>query len=420
MSNRRKPSNQRKQRQRQRGPASAPTAPAADPFKGMEPWLWAMQDADEAERRGDAAGALAAMRRRAIGPDGQIFWRPSRIHRLEQLVQLEGFVPRWAISRWILAQAHQHLADADRGPGSRAVRAVDAAVRLRGGLRTVKGSSEVDRQAQVMDHDWVFRQLQLFDLGGLDAFLSDGASPDLVAGSERIDEWAQAPMGGYYLLSVHGDELRWMDVASGQLVRTPNIGTAVSFSPGCDVIGRLVPVEDGVMFESTPLAVTAKVAREVAADPARWLAVLTDSGTVAAGEVRTDVCEWTGLLSDVPLSLTTLVLSYRPDEHRVVPSLHPTERARATLELARSTLNEEDREAECACGDTESCDDCFDDGWDGWAHVHAALVDPGISEALADLAGPDDLQLVSTVHERVAEPARSLLGRLLEQKRDAA
>ena len=418
MSNRRKSRNERGQKRQTR--QALPKPAAAHPLEGMQPWIWAMQDADEAERRGDAAGALAAMRRRAVGPDGRPYWRPSRTYRLEQLVALHEHVPRWAISRWILEQALQHLDEAGRGPTSGTARALEAACGLRGGPATGRLLPDVDEWARVTDRDWVYRQVKLFDFGGLETFLRDGASPDLVAGSDRIEEWALAPMGGYHLLSVDGHELTWMDVASRRVVRTPNIGTAVNLSPGVDVIGRVVPVEDGVMFESAPLAVTPKVARNVAAAPADWRAVLAESGAVADGEVRTDVREWTGLLSDVPIDLTDLVLSYRPDEHRVVPCLRGDDRARAALELARTSLDEEQREAGCACGDTESCDDCFDDGWDGWAHVHAALLDPRIVQALPDLVGPEDLQLLSAVHERVAEPARSLLGHLLEQKRDAA
>lgn len=416
MSNRRKSKNEREQR---RSARPRPVAEPADLLKGMEPWLWAMQDADEAERRGDAAGALAAMRRRAVGPDGRLYWRPSRIYRLDQLVRLHEHVPRWAISRWILEQALQYLDEADRGPTSRSARALRAACDLRGGLSTVKGSSTHDKRAQITDHDWVYRQVKLFDLGGLDAFLRDSASPDLVAGADRVEEWGSTPMGGYELLSVGGRELEWMDVASHELVRTPNIGTAVSLSPGADVIGRLVPVEGGVMFEDTPLHVAQKVARDVAAEPARWLDVLRASGAVAAGEVRTDVRDWTGLLSDVPMDYTDLVLSYRPDEHRVVPCLRPHDRARATLALARTTLAEERGET-CVCEGTDSCEACFDDGWDGWAHVHAALLDPAITEALPSLLGPDDVRLLTAVREYVAEPARSVLGRLLERKRDAA
>lgn len=390
----------------------------------MEPWLWAMQDADEAERRGDAEGALEAIRRRMLDPQGGLFWRPSRIERLLQLVRFKPFVPGWAISRWILDQALQHLADAGRGADSRSARAVEVAVALRGGLARVAGADKLARRVQVMDHDWVYRQVHLFELGGLDAFLRDSASPDLVAGADRIGEWSLQPMGGFGFLGAYGDTLQWFDRGSGGFVTTPNIGTAVHLFPGDDVIGRLVPVTDGVMFEGPLLSVTRQVATDVARDPARWLDVLRDSGLVRDGTIATDLREWTGLLSDVPIDLTTTVLSYRPDEHRIVLGLDGRDRARATLDLARTTLAESERDPEdCSCREDESgveCDTCFDDGWDGWAHVHAGLLDPVVAEALPDLVGPDDVNLLRAIHRSLAEPARSWAGWLIEHVEQAA
>lgn len=420
MSNRKKSTRERVLRRAAHQLATAPR----NPLSGFEPWLWAMQDADEAERRGDAERALAAIRRRMLDPEGRLFWRPSRIERLEQLVRLKPLVPRWAISRWILEQALQHLAECSHGRDSRMSRAVDVAVGLRGGLAAVRGTTTPDKRAQVIDHDWVCRQVHLFELDGLDAFLRDGASPDLAAGADRIEEWGRQPMGGFVFAGPSCDTLLWMDLASDQTVRTPNIGTGTYFAAGDHVIGRLVPVAGGVMFEGPPLAVPRPVAVDVARDPARWLDVLRHCGLVRSGEIRTDVREWTGLLSDVPTELTTTVLSYRPDEQRMVLCLDGRDRARATLLLARTEFAREVRDPEaCACHEDEAgteCDDCFDDGWDGWAHVHAALVDSGVAEALPSLVGPGDVELLRQIHGFVAEPARALLASLIEQLADAA
>ena len=65
-------------------------------------------------------------------------------------------------------------------------------------------------------------------------------------------------------------------------------------------------------------------------------------------------------------------------------------------------------------------DPAEDDEWDSWAHVHAALVDPDVVEALPGVIGVDDLDLLEAVRWRVAEPARSWLTELIDGVRVAA
>ncbi len=344
----------------------------------MEPWLWAMQDADEAERRGDATAALAAVRRRLLGPDGQLFWRPSRLCRLEQLVLLDGFVPPWARSRWILEQALQHLSETDRGPTSRGSRALVLAAEVRGDVLGAKGVGSRDRHARVMDRDWVYRQVRLFELGGLAAFLRDGCSPDLVASADRIREWELTPMGGYVYLGPAEETLLWRDLASGTAVRTPNIGTGLGLAPGAAVIGRAVPVEGGVMFESVPLAVPRQLAADVAAEPGRWMDLLRESGAVRDGTVRVDGRVDIGLLSDVPLSLTALLLCYSPEERRVATDAGTDVQARHVLDAAAEAVAEASTAGEDADAPGEDCEL----GEEYWAQLHAALLDPGVLEAL--------------------------------------
>ena len=89
MSNRRKPRNQRQAKQ------EAPPATTNSPIEGMEPWIWAMQDADDAERRGDAVTALSAIERRLFDPDGNVFWRRSRLCGLRQIAEMSPYLPGW-------------------------------------------------------------------------------------------------------------------------------------------------------------------------------------------------------------------------------------------------------------------------------------------------------------------------------------
>ena len=63
-----------------------------------------------------------------------------------------------------------------------------------------RGSTHADARAKVIDGDWIFRQLALYELGGLAAFLRT-APADLVSGADRIREWVAAPMSGFRLIS---------------------------------------------------------------------------------------------------------------------------------------------------------------------------------------------------------------------------
>jgi hypothetical protein len=397
----------------------------------MEPWVWAMQDADEAERRGDAEGALAVVRRRPVGPGGTTFWRPARMFRLHQLVALGEQTPGWAVSRWILEQAHQNVPEHETGRSAssrrnRAVRVVDQLHGPAGARPACSGQSDdAHRVAHLADHDWVYRQVHLFELGGLEAFLAGSASPDLVARADRIREWVRAPMGGYTFLGSTGESSLWLDRADQSMVTTPNIGSGFHLSPGSAVIGRLVPAADGVIFESRPLAVPGALALQVAQDPSRWSDLLRESGLVRDGTVPTDVVEWTGLLSDVPLSVTGLVLSYRLGEQRLVQPSDAHELVAAVVRLARELVEAEDPEPCLRCEDDpdDDCPDCFDDDWDGAAHLHAAVLDPSVLLALPlVLGGLDeaDQVVLREACDLVAEPAATWLASLLDAHDAAA
>ncbi|WP_323792210.1 hypothetical protein [Nocardioides sp.] len=429
MSNRQRPRNQRQSRTRK--PADVPR----DPVAGMEPWLWAMLDADTAESRGDAVGALKAVERRPLAPDGTPFWRPSRIVRLGQLLYLGPAAPRWAISRWILAQALQHLSQTDRGRAARTRtrRAVRIVTDLHGRTPLPEpGHKEVDDDewTRIVDHDWVYRQVHLFELGGLDAFLADGASADLVAGADRVHEWVNAPMGGFTYLGASGATLLWLDQASLATVETPNVGSAFHLLPGSTAIGRLVPAGGGVMFESAPLEVPRALACAVAADPEHWLDRLRDSAKAGGCLTRAERPTWTGLMSDVPLVLVDLVLgSFLGDP--VPGGRHdPADRARAALLLVRETLEdlfadpgrEHEWEDEDDEDDGDTRDDWDDDlgSWETWAIVHAVLVDPGVIAAIGDVVTPEDLALLREAYDLLAEPASTWVGRLLDERRGAA
>jgi hypothetical protein len=173
-------------------------------------------------------------------------------------------LPRWATSRWILEQAAQHL---DKRGRQRALTAIDVAVETRGGERTLVGTDRFDARAKVVDHDWVHRQVLLYELGALEDFLIRVASPELVAGADRIHDWARAPMGAFRFVAETPRTLTWVELATGQEVTSTNVGSASLLLPDECAIGRLVPIDGGAMFETVPLFVPDDVAQRVADDP---------------------------------------------------------------------------------------------------------------------------------------------------------
>ena len=300
---------------------------------GLREYVTAMLQADEAEARGDALAALEAMERRPDGPDGRPFWRPWRIQRLMQIVVLKSTMPRWGSSRWVLAQAAQAL---PFGHCPDAMEALGRAVELRGGLDCLPGVDRDDAMCKVMDHDWAFRQLVLYDMGILEWFMSRSAAPGLLAGADRISEWPSAPMRGLQLQSVTSLKLTWRDVRTGQQYAVLNLGGAIGMQRGQHVLGRLMPIEGGWMLDSVPLRVPPWVAAEVAQDPTRWYDSLLGASRARDRRVSALGGHEFPLLSDVPTRTWVTRLLDRSD----LEAITSTELAGAVMRTARQGVRD--------------------------------------------------------------------------------
>ena len=279
-----------------------------------------LRAADAAEARGDAGGALDVIERDLQVRGDMHFWRPWRIERLVLIETLGPLLPGWAVSRWLLAQAAHCL---DRSMTDRVRRALEVAIDARGGMDALGGVDELDARSKVIDHDWIFRQTLLFELGAAEHFVRRIAAPDLVRRADRIEEWIRTPMSGYRLVREEPRWLTWVDLATGREVRCLNIGPATFVEPGECVIGRLVPIEAGALFESAPLLVPPEVAQRVADDPSDWMAALS-----GAEGLRTDAVD-DRLLSDVP-HVVQLVVATRASAHGGFRQAQPADGARPT------------------------------------------------------------------------------------------
>jgi hypothetical protein len=346
------------------------------------PWLDAMFAADAAERRGDAGEALRLMAGRAIGPDGKPFWRPWRVQRLSQVAMLGSALPAWGVSRWIAAQAHDTFGE----PGDRRrKRCEELALEVRGGLAGLSTHGEQDARGKLMDHDWVYRQLFLYELSGLSDFVRRAAAPDLLVGADHIHDWAKAPMTALRLVERRAATIIWECVETGANAALPNIGSAAMVIPGEHVIGRLVPVEDGMMLEGTPLVVPECVARQVADDSASWIDAVAEAGD----DVVTGGFE-IGVLDDVRQLTWQYALS---DPSDPVPGAGQLDGylARKVLALAWACLDG---------GSTWGPDDV-----DPWACLRAAVLDLGVIRQLVSLGERRDAEAFDRLSQILASPA---------------
>ena len=357
-----------------------------------------LQAVGEAETRGDAAGALEIVETYPTGSDGLFFWNPHRLARLAQVEQLGPLLPGWATSRWILEQSLIQFDPALREARQEAMR---VAVELRGGEAELVGVDAVDAQTKVMEHDWVHRQLLIYEFGGLERFLRAWATPDLVAGADRIDEWVTAPIRALRLESREPALLTWTDLATGAELETPNLGAAVLEGPGDFALARVVPTEGGPMFDGVPLGVAEKTADQVATDPGAWLDALRS--VAGTEDYFADLVHGNFLVTDVPSNISLLAL------HDFLPSPLPRVPdgavvAEAVMSLARHTATEAGQSGPL----------------DRWPCVAAELLAPDVLPHLAHRLGPADRTWLEVLSDVLPAPAGAACRALATDVDDAA
>jgi hypothetical protein len=371
-------------------------SPYGDPEK-MRPWLASMIAVDEAERRGDAEAAMTLIAQRPFGPDGKPFWRPWRVHRLAQVRMLGPGLPGWAASRWVAAQAHDTLGV----PGDRRRRRCqELALEVRGGLEGLSIHGETDALAKLMDGDWVYRQLFLYDLGGLADFIRSRATPDLLSGADSIHDWCLAPMTALRLVGRSARTVTWERLDDGSVLDMPNIGSAAMVVPGDRVLGRVVPTAQGPFLEGTPLVVPRGVAETVADDPTAWWQPIAEH----RDDIHTGGFEH-GILSDVPARLWQFVL-LDPDEP--VPSARDFDRA-----MARRVLT-------AAAELVDGADGWTDEEVDPWACLHSAMLDRLVLATMPSVVTASDPLVLERLAESLAAPADAVCRDLAMELRGAA
>lgn len=294
-----------------------------------------------AERSGDAARALEL---HASVPALNL---RSRHHVLmAQLASLGDDLPDWVWARWIAYQAIR-CEDQDTETG-RIQR-----LALKYVLETfhddqladchADGGDPVKVAAWVAGESWLFHQLLVHELGGLERFVDELATGRLAEHCALARSWVGAPLGGYLVGPTlpHG-RLRVEDLAADSWTDVLDLGARANAGDSGWVLGRLVPsgVDDLLMFDSPPIAVPERVARDVAAAPKPWLRVkevLDEGRLVERHFMRTDL----ELVTDVP-SIDLLRVGTPPaDLERVTAQLRAgrDEIPRAAFRILRRAVD---------------------------------------------------------------------------------
>jgi hypothetical protein len=316
------------------------------------------------------------------------------VQYLSQFAMLGPVLPRWAFSRWLAAQAMQWL---DAGSRSSMLTALQTAIEVRGEA-TVAGHDAADARARLIDHDWVFRQLVLYELGTLDRFCRKRAGSRLLVAADDMPAWSRARIDAYHLVTRGSATLTWLRDRDGELLSTPNTGCAAGLRPGDAVLGRLAPIEGGSIFESAPLPVSDAVARRVAEEPAAWLDAVRDWDEYADVVPLDRPTEHDGLLVELPPVIWQNVVCDQPDTYALRPT-SPSELARSAVDFGRFLLEE-----------FEAPDFRH---LDTWACLAAALVEPAVLRVLSESTTTGDREVFAGLADTLAEPASTICRHLI-------
>ena len=135
------------------------------------------------------------------------------------------------------------------------------------------GGDPVRVVAWVASESWLFHQVLVHELGGLERFVDEIATGRLAEHAELARSWVGARLGGYQVgASLPGGRLRVHDPAAGSWLEVLDLGARSNAGDDGWVLGRLVPsgVDDLLMFDTPPIAVPERVARDVAGAPQPW------------------------------------------------------------------------------------------------------------------------------------------------------
>lgn len=211
-------------------------------------------------------------------------------------------------------------------------------------------------------------------------------------------------MGAFRLMRESPRSSTLLDLASGDQVSVTNIGSTCMLGEGDCAIGRLVPIAEGVMFESAPLSVPDQVARQVADQPGAWVAAVhagCHASKDSSPQLLTTVPEF-GMLTDVPrvLQLDVAIQAAR-GAGRV-----PRDPAVAGADLVREAVRH---------GLPEVVEDVR-----AWPMLAAWILEPHVFLTVAGGLEPDDVGGLLRLADLLGGPAASVCRGIAQELAAAA
>ena len=258
MSNSRKPRRRRTQAPGSREGTHPPDEPDLSAILDDEAWF-ELDLSLAAEAEGDIDAAIAHFEATPLAASAP------HLRHLREIRELGDDAPGWVWSRLVLEQAHRWmLLDNDLRLGRAATTTLREVYRDEHPQRP-RGLTPRGLGAEVLALDWMCRQVALYELGGLRAYLDEVAAPSLLRRADRIYAWSKAPMSGYEVIAVRDGVALLCDLGTYETRRALNIGHLAERVDQA-IVGRLVPIrcEPGWMFESRPRETPVHVAELVA------------------------------------------------------------------------------------------------------------------------------------------------------------
>jgi hypothetical protein len=295
-----------------------------------------VREGADAELRGDAATALRLHR------SVPMFRQSTHGDRLQLLAELGADAPRWLVNRWLTIQARRRVWTRGDENGTNRVLQLVVPLIYPDAIQIERiGCAYVEQvMPYIYERDWVVRQVDVYDLGGLRRLAELHATPELLERTEHLDDWLTAPMRACRIERVAkttGDAAAVVDLTTSEEVELLNRGLGVELAAGQHVLGRIVPTgeEPGAMFEWRPLAIDRATAQAVAANPRRWLPTLAARASSGQLEPGFSHLSETSLTAELPRHAWMSLLGTELDAG---PDLDPTQvvedAARQALALA--------------------------------------------------------------------------------------
>lgn len=198
---------------------------------------------------------------------GAIVEESPQHHQLQELADLGDTAPGWMYSRWCVDQAYRWMLLTKDPRTDDMVRLVLAATHWDHLDRVVGDPVALTEYGTlVAATDSLVQQLCVYSEGGLRDFLDVCAEAGLLARADRVEEWAEAPLGVFRLQGRRGPALTLRDVVQGAATEVLDLG-AFREQPSSVVLGRVVPISDPPyrLFDSRPVPLNEETAQEVAA-----------------------------------------------------------------------------------------------------------------------------------------------------------